>query len=88
MPVPVNVLFQFGKELPEVDINDVVTLELKDRIAKLLSGRFIVDEQNRCILDPVGDPGNFGGPGNTELRDSVCIGIDFGPISVGYCKDV
>ena len=88
MTVPVNVLFQFGKELPDtVNINDVVTMELKDRINKLLSGRFQVDAKGRCILDPIGDPGNFG-PGGLDMRDYVCIGIDFGPISIGYCKDV
>jgi hypothetical protein len=88
MNVPVNVLFQFGKALPdEVNINEVITSELKDRIAKLITGRYRVEADGRCILDPVGNMGNFGA-GGEEPRDSVCVSANIGPISIGYCRDL
>jgi hypothetical protein len=79
---------QFGPNLPpSVKVDQVLTEELKDRVNKLLTGKYKVDAEGRCILDPIGDFGDFGA-GGLQPRDSVCIGVDLGPISIGYCKDV
>lgn len=85
MSIPVDIQFRFGRDFDGAPGADpVLTDELKDRMTKLLTGKFEVDAQGRCILEPhdfVFDPG-------FAARDSVCIGVDLGPISFGYCKDV
>ncbi len=88
MSVPVRMTMQFGANLPStVRVDQVLTEELKDRLNKLLTGKYKVDAQGRCILDPVGDFGDFG-KGSLQPRDSVCVGVDLGPVQVSYCKDV
>ena len=88
MSVPLELTVKFGANLPDtVKVNEVLTEELKDRLSKLLSGKYKVLEDGRCVLDPVGDFGDFK-PGGMIPRDSVCVGIDFGPVQVSYCKDV
>jgi hypothetical protein len=86
--VPVRITFQFGKNLPKsVNPSDVLTLELKDQITKLLTGKFEVDEQGRAIISPLGDPGPFV-PDGAAPRDSICVSVSLGPVEVSYCMDL
>ncbi len=83
MAVPLDVVFRFGKEFDVRNVNPdkVLNSEFKHRLICLLTGKFEVDSSGKCVI-----PADLSGVGVT--RDSVCVGIDFGPISVSYCKDV
>jgi hypothetical protein len=81
---PIEIQLKFGKGLEDDTINpsDVVTEELQQRFTKLLLGQFVMDEDDRCIIYP--------GPwkGETTRGDSVCAGLNLGPISISYCKEL
>lgn len=83
MSVPCNITFKFGRDLPpDITPDAVITDELQSRIQRLLTGQFVMDG-TRCIID-VDSPWNPA----IEVRDSVCVGANLGPISISYCRDL
>jgi hypothetical protein len=88
MAVPVDVVVRFGKDITDaINPSDVLTDELKFRMGCLLTGRYETYADGRCVIAPEnGMGGTF--PPFADARDSVCLGVDLGPISIGYCKDV
>ena len=84
MSVPCDIIVKFDSSLPDtVQPDAVITSELQTRMQRLLTGQYKVDAQGRCVIDIV-NPWN----GDMQARDSVCVGVDLGPISISYCKDV
>jgi hypothetical protein len=85
MSIPVDIQFRFGQDFDGTpSLDPILTDELKDRITKLITGKFEVDAQGRCVIEPLGFPFNP----EFQVRDSVCVGFSVGPISISYCKDV
>lgn len=85
MSVPCSVQIRFGQELTPaqdgVNTDPVISQELKDRLTKLLTGKFDVDGDGNCIIPPHV-------PEGMNRRDSVCVEVDLVVVRVEYCKDL
>jgi len=83
MQVPLDVTFKFGKGVDEASFipDEVLTADFKKRLISLLTGKFEIDPAGRCVILP-------DLPAGAVPRDSVCVGMNLGPVSISYCKDI
>ncbi|MFM6828936.1 MAG: hypothetical protein ACKOVA_01160 [Novosphingobium sp.] len=89
MSTPLEIVLKFGGPVPPpINIDPMVEAEFKQRCIDLLTGAYLTEADNtRCILLPLDDPDHPRNQPGFDMRDSVCVGVDLGPISISKCWD-
>ena len=89
MSIPMEIILKFGGSIPpQLNGDPMLDEQFKQRCVDLLTGSYLTENNNtRCILLPVDDPDNPRNIPGFDGRDSVCVGVDLGPITFSKCWD-